>query len=74
MSAEHKDRPTAFRQAIPLSIPNVFHALVDSPIFLPHIKFGTLSEDGKTVLIRGGHIQVDRAEATPGEKVVVYEV
>ncbi|OGM56599.1 hypothetical protein A3E46_00910 [Candidatus Woesebacteria bacterium RIFCSPHIGHO2_12_FULL_46_16] len=74
MSAEHIDRPGAFRQAIPLSIPNVFYALFDSPVLRPRIKFGTLSGDGKTVIVRNGNIQVDRADANPGEKVVVYEV
>ena len=74
MGVEQKEGFQPFRQASTLSIPNVINAFLDSPIARTRISIGTLAEDGRTVMTKRGTVQVDRAEARPGQKVVVYEI
>jgi len=73
MSIEQSGEFRPFRQANPLTIPNVIGAILDSPITRTRIRIGTLAEDGKTVMLKQGTLQVDRADAQPGQRVVVHE-
>ena len=73
MTAEQTNESRPFRQAITLTVPNVISAILDSPFLRLKISTGTLAEDGKTVTTKRGAIEVNRADAQPGQKVVVYE-
>jgi hypothetical protein len=74
MTVELKGKPEPLRLALSLNLLNLVHAVLDSPLVATRIRIGTLAEDRSTVITRGGTIRVGRADALPGEKVVVYEV
>lgn len=74
MSVEQKGEVSPIRQASTLSVSNFAYAVLDSPVFRMRIRIGRLAEDGKTVITKRGTILVDKADAKPGQKVVVYEI
>jgi len=73
MSIEQNGEFRPFRQANPLTISNVIGAILDSPINCTRIRIGTLAEDGRTVILRQGTLEVNRADAQLGQRVVVHE-
>jgi len=71
---EQGNRPKPILTANPYNLGNLFFAVVDSPIFRTRIHIGTLDSDGRAVKTKKETIKVDRANAQPGQKVIVHEV
>jgi hypothetical protein len=74
VTAEQETRLRPLSIADLFNVPNLIYAVLDSPMFHARISVGVLSEDRKTVRTRKGPIVVDRADAEPGQKVVVHEI
>jgi hypothetical protein len=67
-------QPSPLVYANRLTVGHLVNAFLDSPVLRTRIRIGRVNEDGKTVRVAKTDITADSLQASPGERVVIYEV